>query len=89
MATLAKTTNHAYNGKMTYALSGVNYLSFTMAFATTSENGGNIEMVKHTRTMTKMGEPSTYKSTMMMMVTGREVNVALELHFMMDEDADP
>ncbi|KAG1333944.1 hypothetical protein COCNU_03G000630 [Cocos nucifera] len=52
--------------------------SFAVAFATTSGNGGGVEMVKHTRTMTNVGEPGTYKATVATAVTGGEVKVAVE-----------
>nr|XP_010939822.1 subtilisin-like protease SBT1.7 [Elaeis guineensis] len=78
IAAVAKRTNYACDDKKTYAVSGLNYPSFAVAFATTSGNGGGAETVKHTRTLTNVGEPGTYKATVATSVTGGEVKVAVE-----------
>lgn len=57
-----------------------------------SENGDSIEIVKHTRMMTNVREPATYKAMVVTMMTGGEVKVVVEsikLHFTKDGDVDP
>ncbi|KAG1347875.1 putative Subtilisin-like protease SBT1.7 [Cocos nucifera] len=77
IAAVAERTNHTCDAKRTYTVSGLNYPSFAVAFATTSGNGG-VKTVKHTRTMTNVGEPGTYKATVATAVTGGQVKVAVE-----------
>ncbi|URE34146.1 Peptidase inhibitor I9 [Musa troglodytarum] len=57
IATLSRLTNYTCDRKKTYEVSDLNYPSFAVAFATASTT------LKHTRTLTNVGAPGTYKAT--------------------------
>ncbi|XP_038970294.1 subtilisin-like protease SBT1.7 [Phoenix dactylifera] len=78
IAAVAKRTNYTCDRKRTYAVSGLNYPSFAVAFETASGDRVGVATVKHTRTMTSVGGPGTYKATVATAVTGGEVKVAVE-----------
>jgi subtilisin family serine protease len=55
IATVAKRANYTCDGKKSYAVSSLNYSSFSVVFT----NG--VTVVKHLRTVTNVGEAGTYK----------------------------
>jgi subtilisin family serine protease len=55
IATVAKRANYTCDGKKSYAVSSLNYPSFSVVFT----NG--VTVVKHMRTVTNVGEAGTYK----------------------------
>nr|XP_010906269.1 subtilisin-like protease SBT1.7 [Elaeis guineensis] len=78
IATVAKRTNYTCDGTKTYAVSGLNYPSFAVVFQRASGAGGRVATVKHTRTVTNVGDPGTYKSTVTTAVAGGAVKVVVE-----------
>lgn len=78
IAGVTKRSNFSCDDKRTYAVSGLNYPSFAVAFATASGPGGGMATVKHTRTVTSVGGPGTYKATVATTVVGGEVKVEVE-----------
>ncbi|XP_008792659.2 subtilisin-like protease SBT1.7 [Phoenix dactylifera] len=75
IAAVAKRTNYTCDSTRTYAVSELNYPSFAVVFETASGTGGSVATVKHTRTVTNVGGPGTYKSTA---VAGGAVKVVVE-----------
>ncbi|CAL9086616.1 unnamed protein product [Musa acuminata var. zebrina] len=57
IARLSRLTNYTCDRQKAYEVSDLNYPSFAVAFATASTT------VKHTRTLTNVGAPGTYKAT--------------------------
>ncbi|CAD5180329.1 subtilisin-like protease SBT1.7 [Musa acuminata AAA Group] len=66
IASVSRRSNFNCDNKKAYAVSDLNYPSFAVAFATASGAGGGgsaATTVKHTRTLTNVGAPGTYKAT--------------------------
>ncbi|EHA8591715.1 subtilisin-like protease SBT1.7 [Cocos nucifera] len=78
IAAVAKRTNYTCDAARTYAVSGLNYPSFAVAFQRASGAGASVATVKHTRTVTNVGDPGTYKSTVTTSVAGGAVKVVVE-----------
>ncbi|KAF3324020.1 subtilisin-like protease [Carex littledalei] len=71
IATVAKRANYTCDSKKPYAVSSLNYPSFSVVFT----NGTT--MVKHTRTLTNVGEKGTYKVTVVTNGAAGDVKVAV------------
>ncbi|WOL15431.1 hypothetical protein Cni_G24212 [Canna indica] len=66
IASVSRRPNYVCDRKKTFAVSDFNYPSFAVAFPTASGAGGGSSAtttVKHTRTLTNVGSPGTYKAS--------------------------
>lgn len=72
IAALTKHTTDACSGNRTYAVTALNYPSFSVTFPAT----GGTE--KHTRTVTNVGQPGTYKVTASAAAGSTPVTVSVE-----------
>lgn len=71
IATVAKRANYTCDGKKSYVVSSLNYPSFSVVFT----NGTTT--IKHTRTVTNVGEAGTYKATVATNGAAGDVKVAV------------
>ncbi|XP_039139808.1 subtilisin-like protease SBT1.7 [Dioscorea cayenensis subsp. rotundata] len=65
IASLSKRSDFKCSGERTYAVSGFNYPSFSVAFTTASGSSTATTTVTHVRTVTNVGPVGTYKVSVM------------------------
>ncbi|XP_020580207.1 subtilisin-like protease SBT1.7 [Phalaenopsis equestris] len=80
IAAMSKDRNFSCDSRKNYAVSKLNYPSFSVAFATAiaSADESASATVTHERTVTNVGSSATYKATATAKVDGGEVKIAVE-----------
>ncbi|KAJ4788127.1 Subtilisin-like protease [Rhynchospora pubera] len=80
IAAVAKRSNYTCDSTKSYAVSNLNYPSFSVAFATANGDatGSATTTVKHVRTVTNVGAAGVYKATASAKVDGGAVSIAVE-----------
>lgn len=80
IAVMSKDRNFSCDAQKNYAVSKLNYPSFSVAFATASGGAdeGATATVVHERTVTNVGPPATYKATAAAKVDDGEVKITVE-----------
>ncbi|KAG0466178.1 hypothetical protein HPP92_017758 [Vanilla planifolia] len=82
IATIAPGRNFTCDSKKTYAVSKLNYPSFSVPFATATGSAGDSTATTTTltyeRTVTNVGSPATYKATTTAKVDGGEIKITVD-----------
>lgn len=80
IAALSKGRNFSCDAGKNYAVSKLNYPSFSVTFATATEgtDAGSTTSVTHERMVTNVGPPATYNATATAKVDGGEVKITVQ-----------